>query len=285
MPSPASVKIAVVQPETLTGADAPRNVDRAVAFVREAAREGAQIVALPETYPGPYTVPLEYSPHEALAAVAREQRVYVVGGALEYVRPDEGGHSACYNCCYLYGPDGRLVGSYRRTTPPGPWIYDGGRFWDFKYQEADELPVFDTELGTIGLLMCSEVYVPELARIMALKGALITLMPAGLWGSELHDTWRTLLWARAIENLMVTATSRNILPGGGGHAMICGPEEILAESRRPGVLTATVDLARIQWLREETDRWLQTWPWRTKPGIFKQWRRPELYGLIGREAR
>src|SRR5206468_12171472 len=47
-----------------------------------------------------------------------------------------------------------------------------------------------------GLLMCSEVYVPELARAMALKGAVITLLPAGLWSSELHDTWRTLLWDR-----------------------------------------------------------------------------------------
>ena len=75
------LRLAVVQPETLTGSDAPKNVDRAVALIRQAAREGARLVALPETYPGPYTVPLDYSPHEALAAVAREEKVYVVGGA------------------------------------------------------------------------------------------------------------------------------------------------------------------------------------------------------------
>jgi predicted amidohydrolase len=271
------IKIAVVQPETLTGAEAPRNVDRAVEYVREAAREGATFVALPETYPGPYTVPLTYSPHDALSAVAREEKVYVVAGALEYVRPNEGGSAACHNCLYLYGPTGQRIGTYRRTTPPGPWIYEGGKFWDFKYQEADELPVFDTEVGKVGILMCSEVYVPELARTMALQGAVITFLPAGLWSWQLHDTWRTLLWARAIENLMITATSRNILPGGGGHAIICSPEEILLEARRPGVFTTTVDLARLQWLRETRDHRVDPWPWRTKPGIFTQWLRPELY--------
>jgi predicted amidohydrolase len=52
------LRLAVVQPETLTGADAPKNVDRAVAYIRQAARDGARLVALPETYPGPYTVPI-----------------------------------------------------------------------------------------------------------------------------------------------------------------------------------------------------------------------------------
>ena len=75
------LRLAVVQPETLTGADAPKNVDRAVAYIRQAAREGARLVALPETYPGPYTVPVDYSPHEALAAVARAEKVYEIGRA------------------------------------------------------------------------------------------------------------------------------------------------------------------------------------------------------------
>ena len=248
-----------------------------MAYIRRAAREGARLVALPETYAGPFRVPVNYSPHEALSAVAREEKVYVVGGAIEYVRPDDTGYAPCHNCLYLYGPTGERIGTYRRTSPPGPWIYDGGNFWDFKYQEADELPVWDTEFGKLGILMCSEVYVPELARSMALQGAVITLLPAGLWSWQLHDTWRTLIWARAIENLMITATSRNILPGKGGHAIIASPEEILIEARRPGVFVATIDLARVQWLRDEMDRLMDPWPWKTKPGIFKQWLRPEIY--------
>ena len=92
------LKIAVVQPETLTGGESPRNVERAVAYIREAAREGARLIALPETYPGPYTVPLAYSSEEALSAVARDEKVYVVGGALEYVNANEGGRGAYNNC-------------------------------------------------------------------------------------------------------------------------------------------------------------------------------------------
>ncbi len=111
------LRLSVVQPETLTGADAPKNVDRAVAYIRQAARDGAKLVMLPETYPGPYTVPVNYSPHEALAAVAGEEKVYVVGGAVEYIRPDDVGHAPCYNCLYLYGPGGQRIGKYRRTTP------------------------------------------------------------------------------------------------------------------------------------------------------------------------
>src|SRR3989442_1623532 len=65
---------------------------------------------------------------------------------------------------------------------------------------------------------------------------------------------------------------------GSGHAMICTPEELLLESRKPGFFTVTVDLARLEWLRDELDRRVDgTLPWRTKPGIFKQWIRPELY--------
>src|SRR6266702_3926916 len=81
------LRLAVVQPETLTGPEAPKNVDRAVAYIRQAARDGAKLVMLPETYPGPYTVPVNYSPHEALAAVAGEEKVYVVGVA-DVVRAD-----------------------------------------------------------------------------------------------------------------------------------------------------------------------------------------------------
>src|SRR3989475_4852449 len=111
---------------------------------------------------------------------------------------------------------------------------------------------------------------------MALKGAVIPPLPAGLGTSGLRAAGRTLLGARAIETLRIPATSRNILPGGGGHAIVCSPEEILLEARRPGVFTATVDLARVQWLREQVDRPVDPWPWRTKPGIFTQWLRPEV---------
>jgi predicted amidohydrolase len=129
--------------------------------------------------------------------------------------------------------------------------------------------------------MCSEIYSPELARILALQGAELILMPAGLTSnsSSLVDTWRTLVWARAIENLAYTAVCSNVVKEGqGGFSMLCSPEEIVLESGAEGVQVATVDLARVRWLRREQDRLVpEPKPWRTKPGSLRDWRRPDLF--------
>src|SRR5438552_1182309 len=96
------------------------------------------------------------------------------------------GHAPCFNCLYLYGPTGARLGTYRRTTPPGPWIYEGGRFWDFKYQEADELPVFDTEFGKLGLR--SEEHTSELQSPDHLVcRLLLALAPPATLPLSLHD--------------------------------------------------------------------------------------------------
>src|SRR5229473_2640998 len=80
--------------------------------------------------------------------------------------------------CMAY-PDGRAPARYRRTHPNGPWIYTGGPAWEFQWVPGDEFPVFDTVHGKVGLAMCSEVYVPEVSRALALRGAEIIFMPAG----------------------------------------------------------------------------------------------------------
>jgi predicted amidohydrolase len=199
--------------------------------------------------------------------------VHIVAGANWPVpgKPDRG-----YCSEILVGPNG-LIGRYNRTIPRGPWIYKGGRFWDFDYLEDSELPVFDTPFCKVGLLICSEVYVPELSRILALKGAEIIFLPAGVCKYELHETWRNLIWSRAIENLAYTVTSQNILGAEHGLAMICSPEEIIVESIKPGIIIAECDLDRIRWLREEKDLYGPPMPWRTKPGVLRDWRRPELF--------
>lgn len=77
----------------------------------------------------------------------------------------------CYNTLTLHSPEGKEFGRYRRTTPSRtPWIYKGGRYWEFDWVNANDLPVFKTELGTIGIIMCSEVYATECARDLAIKG-------------------------------------------------------------------------------------------------------------------
>ena len=72
-----SIRIAVVQTRTQTD-DPPKNVGRALAYVEQAAALGARIVCLPETYPGPWTPPMDYDAIPDLAAKARDLDVFVI---------------------------------------------------------------------------------------------------------------------------------------------------------------------------------------------------------------
>jgi predicted amidohydrolase len=284
------VKLSVVQPRTFFGAGArERNLEQVDAYVAEAARQGADLVTLPETYPGEWAAPVTWTPENELNEIAERHGVFLVGG---FAEPLDSDGMRCYNTLTLHSPDGVEIGRYRRTTPSHtPWIYKGGRYWDFDWVNATDLPVFETDLGKIGIVMCSEVYATECSRALALKGADIALLPAGLVGphTSLYATWRTLVWARAIENLMFTAVCSNIpVPDDaeldesqqGGIAMICSPEEILVEENAEGVFTAALDMERMRLLRSDHDRLGKLddvvygdLPWRTKPGTLRDWRR------------
>lgn len=269
-----SFKVAAIQTRTFLEAnEQTRNIEKAGEYVAEAAERGAQFVCFPETYPGPWKAPLSYSPVEPLQEMARRHNVYIIAGAN---CPVPGDLQRGYTSQILVGPDGS-VGRYNRTIPKGPWIYKGGRYWDYDYKEADDLPVFPTPFGTVGILICSEVYAPELSRLLALKGAEIIFLPAGISKYELQATWRNLIWSRAIENLTYTVTCQNILGAEQGLAMICSPEEILVESTKPGVFIAECDIDRIRWLRKETDCYGPPMPWNTKPGTLRDWRRSDIY--------
>jgi len=142
--------------------------------------------------------------------------------------------------------------------------------------------VFDTEHGKVGLAMCSEVYVPEVSRALALRGAEIIFMPAGKDKNRLWATWRTLIWARAIENLAIVVTTQNLFDHGErGLAMVAGPEEILFESTIAGSTVVDVSLERLRYLRSTRDVPGSSAQCATKQGLLgPQWQRPELYDAI-----
>ncbi|MGA2956426.1 MAG: nitrilase-related carbon-nitrogen hydrolase, partial [Thermodesulfobacteriota bacterium] len=121
-------RLAAVQTKTFPEADEQkRNIEGAWEYVAEAAKQGAKFICFPETYPGPWKAPLSYSPVGPLEEMARKYGVYIGAGANCPVpeNPQRG-----YTSQILVGPEG-LVGRYNRTTPKGPWIYKGGRFWDY----------------------------------------------------------------------------------------------------------------------------------------------------------
>lgn len=268
------LKIAVVQPITHAPPNDERNIAEAVRHVEEAARAGAYLVAFPETYPGPWRMPARFDPTPHLVEAAQRHNVYVQYGTIE---PIDDSAASAYNVLMLAAPTGEQPGRYRRTHPPGPWIYTGGDFWEFQYVAADDYPVFPVGPTTVGLAMCSEVYVPEVSRALALQGAELILLPAGINKRKLWATWRNLIWARAIENLAVVVTTQNVFASDErGLAMVATPEEVVFETTGSGLFLVTVDLERIRDLRARIDGVTSSRYDGTKAGLLTQWQRPEL---------
>ena len=268
--------IAVVQPIAHRPPEDERNVKEAVDSVERAAADGAAFVVFPESYPGPWRTPASFDPTPVLAETAQRCGTYIQFGTLE---PIDEASGAAHQLSVLAHPDGREPGIYRRTHPPGPWLYRGGAYWDFDYVAADDFPVFDTEFGTVGLGVCSEVYMPEVSRALALRGAEIIFLPAGIDKGPLWDTWRTLIWARAIENLALVVTTQNLFsPTERGLAMVADPERIVFESSAPGLFYVTVDLERSRRLRAEEDGPESRNA--AKAGVLSQWQRSELHDKL-----
>jgi predicted amidohydrolase len=269
-------RIAIVQPISHPPGEDERNIADAVSAVEHAAHEGADFVCFPETYPGPWRMPAHFDPVPALAEAAATQGLHVVFGTIEPIDRKAG---SAHNLIVMAYPDGRAPARYRRTHPNGPWIYTGGNSWEFQYVAGNEFPVFDTAHGKVGLAMCSEVYVPEVARSLALRGAELIFMPAGVDKNRLWATWRTLVWARAIENLAVVVTTQNLFNHGErGLAMVAAPEEILFESTAAGLSVVDVDLERVRYLRSTRDEVGSSHRCAAKQGVLgPQWQRPELY--------
>ena len=271
-----TVRIAVVQPLAHAPPDDERNVADAEAHIARAAADGAHFVCFPESYPGPWRMPAAYDPIPRLAEAARKHEIHAVFSTIEPIDEEK---ATAYNLICMAYPDGRPVARYRRTHPNGPWIYTGGGAWEFQYTPGNEFPVFRTEHGVVGLAMCSEVYVPEVTRALAMRGAELIFMPAGTDKRRLWTTWRTLLFARAIENLAVVVSTQNLLTAKDrGLAMVASPEEILLESTQAGVMVVDVDLDRARELRNGRDSVVSSKTCGAKEGVLsEQWQRPELY--------
>ena len=270
-----TVTVAAAQPQTHRGADEIRNVDRALEYIDEAADAGAQIISFPEGYPGPYYGALDYCPDEEISNKARERSMFVIHSRLEETELED----KYALLLRLVDPNGNLRGTYQRVQVPSTRLNRLLFGKDLKPGSESDLAVYETEIGNIGLLICSEVYSPELSRILTLKGADMIFYPVGGLIYEMMASWKTMVRARAIENLIYVVSTGNIYGREQGMGTIVGPEEILAESAKPGLLVAELDLDRLDELRDDDEPGELPYPSETVPGLIR-WRRPELYGTL-----
>ncbi|MBN2410857.1 carbon-nitrogen hydrolase family protein [candidate division KSB1 bacterium] len=195
VPEPRTVRLAAVHFRPRNSPSPKNNLEQFAGFITRAANEKADIVCLPEgitmvgtdldyvsasePVPGPTT--------RFLGEIARKHKLYIVAGITE----KQG--DIVYNTAVLIDRKGELAGRYRKVSLPREEI-DGG------VTPGDSLPVFDTDFGRIGIMICWDVFFPEPARGLALQGAEVIFMP--IWGGNL-----TLARARAIENQIYLVSS------------------------------------------------------------------------------
>ncbi len=194
-PKPRMVRLATVHHRPRNSQSTEENLKAFGALVDQAGVQKADIVCLPEgaTIVG---TPLDYvsgsepvpgPTTKYLGDVARRNNLYIVAGLLE----KDG--DVVYNTAVLIDRDGNLAGKYRKTSLPREEI-DGG------VTPGNSFPVFDTDFGRIGIMICWDVTFPEPARALARQGAEIILLP--IWGGDIN-----LAKARAIENQVYVVSS------------------------------------------------------------------------------
>ncbi|MEM3672628.1 MAG: carbon-nitrogen hydrolase family protein [Candidatus Bathyarchaeia archaeon] len=142
-----------------------------------------QIYELAETIPGPST--------KAIENVAKKHKTHIIFGMPEL---SEKTQAVVYNTAILVGPEG-FVGKYRKIHLPTHSVFEEKRYFRPGYQAA----TFETEIGRIGLIICYDIFFPEICRLTRLKGAqLIVCISAS--PSVRKTFFETLTLARAIEN-------------------------------------------------------------------------------------
>jgi len=216
------------------------NVERAVAWTERAVQEtGARLVVLPETVTTGFTpdCPAEElwdrvdtlpgAMTEPVADAARGLGVYVVFPT--YERGPERG--VVYNTAALFGPDGEMLGRYRKTHL-FPTERRSGGGWS---TPGDEPVVVETELANVGLTICYDGDFPELYRCEAIRGAEVICRPAALLRS--FEIWKMTNQARAYDNHVYVVACNAIGPDAGGsyyfgHSLIVSPiAQVLALAR------------------------------------------------------
>jgi N-carbamoylputrescine amidase len=270
--------------------DREANIGTAVRMVRQAAAQGAQIVCLPELFNTMYfcvetrreyfewAEPIPGPTTDRMAVVARETGTVVIAPVFE-----RGADGAFYNAAAVLGPDGGVLGKYRKSSIP---FMDVARSAEprgnekFYFTPGDlGFPTFETPFARIGILICYDRHFPEAARVLGLGGAEIVFVPTATTRMTRY-LWDLELRAHAIANVYYVCGVNKVGRDVGGSArdhhgasLVASPRgEILAQASDTleDLAVADVDLAVIPELRA-------LW------GYYRD-RRPELYAAVVAES-
>jgi len=267
--------------------DREQNVATAERLVRQAARDGAQVVVIPELFETPYFCAVQDSrvfelatPVETNLAIQHFQRVAAELSLVIPVSFYEHATQAFYNSVVLIDADGTISGHYRKSHIPQSPGYEEKYY--FSPGDTGFRP-FATAYGRVGVAICWDQWFPEAARCLVLQGAEYLLYPTAI-GSEPKNPeldsmehWRVVMRGHAGANMVPVVAANRIgiettddvtmtFYGSSFIADHSGAIVASADRTSEKVLLATIDL-------ESSRHYRQMW------GCFRD-RRPDLYGAI-----
>ncbi|WP_265523075.1 nitrilase-related carbon-nitrogen hydrolase [Oerskovia flava] len=276
------VRVAITQ-ATWTG-DKESMIALHERWTREAAADGAQVVAFQELFYGPYfgitqdpayyayAEPVPGPTVERFAALARELGVVLVLPVYEEESP-----GILYNTAAVVDADGTYLGKYRKHHLPHL-----PKFWEKFYFRPGNLgwPVWDTAIGRVGVNICYDRHFPEGWRTLGLNGAEIVFNPNATAPGISNRLWEIEQPAAAAANGYFVAANNRVGREDNeygdeavtfyGSSYVVGPDGNLvgdmASGSEPGFIVRDVDLEQI---REVRERWQ-----------FYRDRRPDAYGPI-----
>jgi N-carbamoylputrescine amidase len=283
-----SFKLGLVQMRCL--AEPEKNVENAIARIRQAADRGANLVCLPELFRSQYfcqredpnlfdlAEPIPGPSTDRLTRVAKELGVVIVGSLFERRAP-----GVYHNSAVVLDGDGSIRGIYRKMHIPDDPLY----YEKYYFTPGDlGFRAFDTRLGRIGTLVCWDQWYPEGARLTALQGAQVLLYPTAIgwhprekaeFGAAQHEAWELMQRAHAVANGVYVAAVNRVghegPPGGGlefwGASFVCDPFGVVlarAAHDQEDVLVVECSRRRIEEVR-------RNWP-------FFRDRRIDAYGEL-----
>ncbi len=256
-------KLRAAMLQTRVYADKMENIREAGRKLEALEAEQVDLVTLPEMFNCPYQTPnfpVYAEPQGGLAwtacaELARKHKIYLSAGSMPEV--DEAGR--VYNTAYVFDRQGRQIAKHRKAHLFDIDVKGGQCFKESDTLTAgDQVTVFDTEFGKMGLCICYDFRFPELARLMVEKGAKVILVPAAFNMTTGPAHWEILFRCRALDNqafVLGTAPARD--PSSGytswGHSIAVSPwGDILGQmDEQEGCMIHTLDLERTGEVRDQ----------------------------------
>jgi predicted amidohydrolase len=245
-------KIALAQIECKR-ADKTDNIRKIEQTTQHARKQGAELIVFPELSLTGYVVrdeiyelaePIPGPATEAVEKIAQKTKTYIVFGMPEL---SEKAQATIHNTAVLVGPEG-LIGKYQKMYLPTHSVFEEKRYFRPGYQAA----AFDTKLGKIGLIICYDIFFPEVSRLTRLEGAqLIVCISASPAIRRMF--FETVTVARALENTAFLAYVNLVGIEDGlqfcGGSKLVGPNgRILAKAKydKEDMIMGTVNYADIR---------------------------------------